>query len=129
MGEVSTNLISPDSISFGPESIYTAALEGIREWSRNHARNSMKPEVFAKQVVQAILILSGPKEILSGEMRLVETSPINRVTTLIPSGLSISPDSISFGPESIYTAALEGIREWSRNHARNSMKKRYCREK
>lgn len=29
MGEVSTNLISPDSISFGPESIYTAALEGI----------------------------------------------------------------------------------------------------
>ncbi|CAP95465.1 hypothetical protein E8E15_009562 [Penicillium rubens] len=58
MGEVSTNLISPDSISFGPESIYTAALEGIREWSRNHARNSMKPEVFAKQVVQAILAKS-----------------------------------------------------------------------
>ena len=58
MGEVSTNLMSPDNISFGPESIYTVALEGTRERSRNHARNSMKPEAFAKQVVQAILATS-----------------------------------------------------------------------
>lgn len=58
MGEVSTNLMSPDNISFDPESIYTAALEGTKERSRNHAKNSMKPEVFAKQVVQAILAKS-----------------------------------------------------------------------
>ncbi|CAG8904090.1 unnamed protein product [Penicillium egyptiacum] len=55
MGEVATNLVSPDNISFDPESIYTVALEGTKERGRNHVRNSMKPEVFAKQVVQAIL--------------------------------------------------------------------------
>ncbi|KAI9044682.1 NADPH-dependent 1-acyldihydroxyacetone phosphate reductase [Aspergillus affinis] len=55
MGEVSTNLMSPENISFDPVSIYTVALEGAKERSRNHAKNSMKPEVFAKKVVQAIL--------------------------------------------------------------------------
>jgi 1-acylglycerone phosphate reductase len=55
MGEVSTNLMSPDNISFDPESIYSVALEGTKERSRNHARDSMRPEVFAKQFVQAIL--------------------------------------------------------------------------
>lgn len=55
MGQVSTKLVSPDSISFDPQSIYTVALEGTKERSRNHVRNSMKPEVFAQQVVQAIL--------------------------------------------------------------------------
>jgi hypothetical protein len=29
MGEVSTNLISPDSISFGPESIYTSSTRSV----------------------------------------------------------------------------------------------------
>ncbi|KAJ5103200.1 hypothetical protein N7532_003729 [Penicillium argentinense] len=55
MGEVSTNLMSPDNICFDPEGIYTVALEGTRERSQNHAKKSMKPELFAKQVVQAIL--------------------------------------------------------------------------
>ncbi|KAJ6100362.1 hypothetical protein N7467_001897 [Penicillium canescens] len=64
MGEVSTNLMSPDRISFDPESIYTVALEGTKERSRNHAKNSMKPEVFAKQVVQAILAKRGKGEFL-----------------------------------------------------------------
>jgi 1-acylglycerone phosphate reductase len=59
MGEVSTKLMSPDNITFGPESIYISALDGTRERSRKHAQNSMKPEVFARQVVQAVLKKSG----------------------------------------------------------------------
>lgn len=51
MGEVSTKLMSPDSISFVPGSLYSDALEGARERSRNHAKNSMSPETFARQVV------------------------------------------------------------------------------
>lgn len=55
MGEVATNLMSADSVAFHPESLYIDALDGLKERSRNHARESMKPEQFAKQVVQQIL--------------------------------------------------------------------------
>ncbi|KAF7587412.1 hypothetical protein BBP40_007252 [Aspergillus hancockii] len=56
MGEVATNLMSPDNISFRPDSLYIDALEGTKERSRNHAKTSMKAEEFARQVVQQILV-------------------------------------------------------------------------
>ncbi|GKZ27436.1 hypothetical protein AbraIFM66951_005328 [Aspergillus brasiliensis] len=55
MGEVTTNLMSADNISFRSGSLYIDALEGTKERSRNHAKNSMKAEEFARQVVQQIL--------------------------------------------------------------------------
>lgn len=56
MGEVATNLMSPDNIAFRPGSLYIDALEGTKERSRNHAKASMKAETFARQVVQQILV-------------------------------------------------------------------------
>ncbi|KAJ5634932.1 uncharacterized protein N7484_008245 [Penicillium longicatenatum] len=64
MTEISTNLMSPNSISFDLKSIFTAALEGAKERSRNYANNSMKPEAFAKQLVQAILAKVEKREFL-----------------------------------------------------------------
>ncbi|KAL5358840.1 hypothetical protein BJX96DRAFT_183371 [Aspergillus floccosus] len=58
MGEVSTKLMSPDNISFAPGSLYIDVLEKTRERSRNHAKNSMSPETFARQVVHQILTQS-----------------------------------------------------------------------
>lgn len=58
MGEVATKLMSPDQISFKPGSIYSDVLERTKERSRNHAKNSMLPEEFARQVVQQLLVKS-----------------------------------------------------------------------
>lgn len=58
MGEVATKLMSPDEISFKPGSIYSDVLERAKERSRNHAKNSMQPEEFARQVVQQLLVKS-----------------------------------------------------------------------
>ncbi|KAH9204002.1 hypothetical protein DL95DRAFT_499165 [Leptodontidium sp. 2 PMI_412] len=55
MGEVSTGLMSADNVSFGRDSLYATAEEGVRERSRNHVQNSMKPEEFARQVVGDVL--------------------------------------------------------------------------
>ncbi|KAH7024152.1 hypothetical protein EDB80DRAFT_808427 [Ilyonectria destructans] len=55
MGVVATGITSPDSIKFGSESLYVAAEEGIRGRSRNHAREGMKPDEFARRVVGSIL--------------------------------------------------------------------------
>lgn len=55
MGGVSTKLMSPDTISFIPGSLYSDVLERTRERSRNHAQKSMSPESFARQVVDQIL--------------------------------------------------------------------------
>jgi 1-acylglycerone phosphate reductase len=56
MGEVATNLMSSDNISFGSGSIYIDAEERVKERSRNHAKNSVKPEVFAKQIVEEVVV-------------------------------------------------------------------------
>jgi 1-acylglycerone phosphate reductase len=58
MGEVSTKLMSPDNVSFIPGSLYGDVLERTRDRSRNHAKNSMSPETFARQVVDQILTKS-----------------------------------------------------------------------
>ncbi|KAG2420158.1 hypothetical protein HFD88_004958 [Aspergillus terreus] len=58
MGEVSTKLMSPDTISFQTGSLYSDVLEHTKERSRNHAKNSMSPETFAREVVDQILIRS-----------------------------------------------------------------------
>ncbi|OJJ05325.1 hypothetical protein ASPVEDRAFT_893762 [Aspergillus versicolor CBS 583.65] len=58
MGEVSTKLMSPDNVSFIQGSLYSDVLERTRERSRKHAKNSMSPETFARQVVDQILTQS-----------------------------------------------------------------------
>jgi 1-acylglycerone phosphate reductase len=55
MGEVSTGLMLPDNISFGNESLYIDAEGGVHERSRHHVQNSMKPEEFARQVVNDVM--------------------------------------------------------------------------
>ncbi|OCL14369.1 NAD(P)-binding protein [Glonium stellatum] len=58
MGEVATGLMS-DSITFGAESLYHDFEERLKERTRNHVKNSMKPELFAKQVA-SVVILKNP---------------------------------------------------------------------
>jgi 1-acylglycerone phosphate reductase len=58
MGEVATKLMSPNNISFNSGSIYSDVLEPTKERSRNHAKNSMSPKEFARQVVEQILVKS-----------------------------------------------------------------------
>lgn len=55
MGEVSTGLMSADNISFGHDSIYSDVEGKVQERSKYHARNSMKAEEFARQVVNEVL--------------------------------------------------------------------------
>jgi 1-acylglycerone phosphate reductase len=59
MGEVSTGLMSADRLSFGPNSLYVDVEEGARERSRYHSKNSIKPEEFARQVVDGISSKAG----------------------------------------------------------------------
>ena len=55
MEEVSTGLMSADNINFGLDSLY-ADLEGkVKERSLAHAKKSIHPEIFAKQVVDGVL--------------------------------------------------------------------------
>ncbi|KAJ5508332.1 Glucose/ribitol dehydrogenase [Penicillium freii] len=56
MGEVATDLMSSDNISFGPGSIYIDAEESAKERSRNHSKNSLKPEIFARQIVEEVVV-------------------------------------------------------------------------
>ena len=63
MGQVKSNLNSPDNISFRPGSIYSDVLDGVKERSRNHNKDSMTADTFARQVVQQVLVKSpGPGE-------------------------------------------------------------------
>ncbi|PVH69099.1 NAD(P)-binding protein [Cadophora sp. DSE1049] len=55
MGEVSTGLMSENNISFGQDSLYIDAQEGVKERTRQHIQKSMGPEVFASQVVNSVL--------------------------------------------------------------------------
>ncbi|KFY92862.1 hypothetical protein V500_04008 [Pseudogymnoascus sp. VKM F-4518 (FW-2643)] len=54
MGKVSTGLMSPNNISFGADSLYIDVKAGVRERSRSHAAESMKPDEFARQVAHQI---------------------------------------------------------------------------
>ncbi|KAH7042783.1 hypothetical protein B0J12DRAFT_761356 [Macrophomina phaseolina] len=56
MGEVSTGLMSADNISFGSDSLYAGVEERVKERSRQHAKSSVKPEEFAKRVVDHVLV-------------------------------------------------------------------------
>lgn len=58
MGQVATNITSPDNISFRSGSVYSDIFEGTKERSRNHVKNSMKAHQFARQVVQQVLVKS-----------------------------------------------------------------------
>ncbi|KAJ8103354.1 hypothetical protein POJ06DRAFT_247338 [Lipomyces tetrasporus] len=55
MGEVATGLMSADNISFGHESLYIDVQGAAQERSRQHARSSIKPEEFARQVVNEVI--------------------------------------------------------------------------
>jgi 1-acylglycerone phosphate reductase len=55
MGEVSTVLMSPDHVSFGPDSLYTEVEAVVQERSRSHTAEAMKPAEFARQVASGIL--------------------------------------------------------------------------
>lgn len=55
MGKVSTKITSPTSISFGADSLYADVEAGVRERSRLHAADNMKPEDFARQVASSVL--------------------------------------------------------------------------
>ncbi|KAJ5668112.1 Glucose/ribitol dehydrogenase [Penicillium maclennaniae] len=54
MGEVATNLMSSDNISFGSDSIYRDAQDATKERTQNHIKNSLKPEAFANQIVEHV---------------------------------------------------------------------------
>jgi 1-acylglycerone phosphate reductase len=58
MGEVATNLMSPDNITFNAGSIYTDVLEKTKERSRNHSKKSMSPKEFARQIASRIVLKS-----------------------------------------------------------------------
>ncbi|KAF2193028.1 NAD(P)-binding protein, partial [Zopfia rhizophila CBS 207.26] len=61
MREVSTGPMSADNISFGSECLYSDIEGEVKRRSVNHTKTSMKPEEFARQVVQEVLVKkSGP---------------------------------------------------------------------
>ena len=55
MGEVSTSLFTPETINFGPQSLYTVVEQGAKDRSRYHMEHSMSAPEFAKQVVHEVL--------------------------------------------------------------------------
>jgi short-subunit dehydrogenase len=55
MGEVSTGLMSADNISFGADSLYAEVEANVRQRSINHAKSSIRPQPFARQVVDELL--------------------------------------------------------------------------
>ncbi|KAK7416698.1 hypothetical protein QQX98_005024 [Neonectria punicea] len=55
MGVVSTGITSPDSVKFGPESLYIDVEEGVKKRNRDHLRLGMKPDEFARGVVRGVL--------------------------------------------------------------------------
>ncbi|KAH6981666.1 oxidoreductase [Ilyonectria sp. MPI-CAGE-AT-0026] len=55
MGEVSTGLMSADNISFGPNSLYADLEAKTKERSLEHSKKSIRPQLFAQQVVDAVL--------------------------------------------------------------------------
>ncbi|KAF4967030.1 hypothetical protein FSARC_5321 [Fusarium sarcochroum] len=54
MGVVATHLTSPDKQLFSPGSLFIDAEEGLRERSRLHVKDGMKPQEFARLVVKEL---------------------------------------------------------------------------
>ncbi|KAH8892092.1 NAD(P)-binding protein [Thozetella sp. PMI_491] len=55
MGEVSTGLMSADTISIGDDSLYVDVKGGLQGRTQHHVQNSIKPEDFARQVVNQVV--------------------------------------------------------------------------
>ncbi|KAH7112090.1 hypothetical protein B0J11DRAFT_542641 [Dendryphion nanum] len=55
MGVVSTNIATFDSVQFGPDSLYVDAEAGVKNRSREHQVSGMKPDQFARGVVNALI--------------------------------------------------------------------------
>lgn len=52
MGVVATRITSPENLQFASNSIYSHVESGVRERSRLHLQDGMKPDEFARLVVQ-----------------------------------------------------------------------------
>lgn len=55
MGEVSTGLMLADNVQFGPGSLYSDFEARAKDANSKHARDTMKPEVFARKVVSEVI--------------------------------------------------------------------------
>ncbi|CCF32369.1 oxidoreductase [Colletotrichum higginsianum] len=66
MGEVSTRLMSQDNIKFEEGSLYADVEHKVKERSAHHAKASVTPDVFAKQVVSKVLSGSNDSYIWKG---------------------------------------------------------------
>lgn len=55
MGVVSTGISTPDSINFGPNSLYADVEAGVKKRSRDHQISGMKADQFAREVVRELL--------------------------------------------------------------------------
>lgn len=55
MAQVATSLMLPDNVQFAKDSIYVDLEQKVKERSIDHARVSIKPRPFAKQVVGKVL--------------------------------------------------------------------------
>ncbi|KIL86213.1 hypothetical protein FAVG1_10610 [Fusarium avenaceum] len=55
MGVVATKIVSPDRVLFSPGSLFLDAESSLKERSRLHVRDGMKPEEFARLVVLEVL--------------------------------------------------------------------------
>ncbi|KAH7126153.1 hypothetical protein EDB81DRAFT_810484 [Dactylonectria macrodidyma] len=56
MGVVATKITSPDKALFAPDSLFADAESGLKERSRLHMKDGMKPQEFARLVVQEVAI-------------------------------------------------------------------------
>ncbi|KAK9242156.1 hypothetical protein V1506DRAFT_548442 [Lipomyces tetrasporus] len=54
MGIVATKITSPDKAQFAPDSLFIDVESGLKERSRLHLRDGMKPQEFARLVVQEV---------------------------------------------------------------------------
>lgn len=54
MGVVATKITSPDKALFAPDSVFAVAESGLKERSRLHLKDGMKPQEFVRQVVQTV---------------------------------------------------------------------------
>lgn len=66
MGEVSTPLMLADNVSFGEHSLYIDVEHKAKERSTKHAKDSVTPATFAKQVVDQVLSTKEPSYIWKG---------------------------------------------------------------
>ncbi|KAH7136719.1 hypothetical protein B0J13DRAFT_506322 [Dactylonectria estremocensis] len=56
MGVVATKITSPDKALFAPDSLFADVESGLKERSRLHLKDGMKPDEFARLVVQEVAI-------------------------------------------------------------------------